>query len=857
MRRSSQQRAVAKVGRSSCRPLLWALLALSLVAKTALAEEVTPYEYVILIGRGPDRLFVQCRRVPPDSGFITDPDVGGYYPYHLARGQNHCVIVAPANAVPMYWFEAEKRYARWLNEATGRLETCRQASREIEQAVQAQRAFAARVEAYSPGWQKWLDAARERYVRYMAPGVKPAELDVLRLWDELNKRKEALLGTDVTAPAAPPEPSAPEAAAPQPAPPQQPATPGEQGPKPPTPQEQLPSPAHLLALPTPNNDGTHITLIWPLRSLDLLPRPRQEPKVAPQPPHREGAAQALTAEQQRELAEIETRLKALAEAHRWASCLAESQAKMEENRQALAKLRDGYVGDAAQFSLVWILLETETRLQVAGALGVKPDEITSARIAEAVPLLRQRLQEASPARRSPLAQASDYDTYDQLRYALGLAEAGRGRGDKPVALEQVEDDLLWRLQASIAGGDLGPQKAAAQAAPPTPKELLDAVAAYRTKGLAMDTDLSGKTLADWKAVGAELDGPLSKGWVNARTAELLGRLEKGQVKKPDVPFAAREQTRLTSLAKAASRRRNEVLQEFAERRYYFRLAVVPVGQPVVPETPQVASKPASATPDSFDESKLVNLAFVLLFMGAVLFMIGYVRRNPHIFIRRIAGLEAVDEAIGRATEMGQPVLFVHGLTGVSDIAVLASLAILSRIARRIADYQSALLVVNNDPIVYSVSTEVVQEGYAEAGKPDAFKADNIIMAASDQFPYVVAVAGIMARRRPAANFFMGYFFAESLILAEAGAATGAIQIAGTDSFTQLPFFITTCDYTLMGEELYAASAYLSREPRMLGTIKAQDFGKAILLLLMPAATVLGALGSRVLQVLLTAYEKGG
>jgi hypothetical protein len=73
---------------------------------------------------------------------------------------------------------------------------------------------------------------------------------------------------------------------------------------------------------------------------------------------------------------------------------------------------------------------------------------------------------------------------------------------------------------------------------------------------------------------------------------------------------------------------------------------------------------------------------------------------------------------------------------------------------------------------------------------------------------------------------MGMFFAESLVLAETGASVGSIQIAGTDAVTQLPFFITSCDYTLIGEELYAASAYLSREPVLLGGLKGQDMAKA-------------------------------
>jgi hypothetical protein len=93
---------------------------------------------------------------------------------------------------------------------------------------------------------------------------------------------------------------------------------------------------------------------------------------------------------------------------------------------------------------------------------------------------------------------------------------------------------------------------------------------------------------------------------------------------------------------------------------------------------------------------------------------------------------------------------------------------------------------------------------------------------------------------------MGYFNAESLLLAETGASTGAIQVAGTDQYIQLPFFITTCDYTLIGEELYAASAYLSRDPRLLGSLRGQDVGKAFLMITifgvsvaMTAAVVVG------------------
>ena len=115
----------------------------------------------------------------------------------------------------------------------------------------------------------------------------------------------------------------------------------------------------------------------------------------------------------------------------------------------------------------------------------------------------------------------------------------------------------------------------------------------------------------------------------------------------------------------------------------------------------------------------------------------------------------------------------------------------------------------------------------------------------DQFAYAAGVNGIMLREKPAAVFFQGKFYAESLILAETGNSIGAIQIAGTGSSSQIPFFVTACDYTLIGEEFYAASAYLSGSPEMLGSIKGQDYVKVgciILIVIVFISSILNGYG---------------
>jgi len=260
----------------------------------------------------------------------------------------------------------------------------------------------------------------------------------------------------------------------------------------------------------------------------------------------------------------------------------------------------------------------------------------------------------------------------------------------------------------------------------------------------------------------------------------------------------------------------------------------------------------TASENFFNWAKLNNLLIASAFSVLILGYIGIARRKA-LYIRRIGGLEALDEALGRATEMGKPVLFIHGLRDMSQISTIAAVNILGRIAGKTALYDTALRVVAPDPVVMSVSQETVQASYFEAGRPDSFNPDHVFVAGTEQFSYAAATEGIMIRDRPAAHIMMGYFYAESLLLAETGATTGAIQIAGTDAFTQLPFFVTTCDYTLLGEELYAASAYLSREPKLLGSLKGQDMGKALIIAVLIIGSFLSTFEITILKQLFSSY----
>ena len=238
----------------------------------------------------------------------------------------------------------------------------------------------------------------------------------------------------------------------------------------------------------------------------------------------------------------------------------------------------------------------------------------------------------------------------------------------------------------------------------------------------------------------------------------------------------------------------------------------------------------------FAPDKIPTLVAILVFGWVMFASQRKAKRGVEIPIRRLAGLDALDEAIGRATEMGRPVLYVPGTDEIKEIQTIYSMMILRHVARKTAEFGTPLIVPTKNAVVLAFAEEAVRQGCADAGRPDAFVADNVRYLSDEQFAYCAGIAGIMYRERPAANIYMGMFYAEALILAETGFLGGAIQVAGTARPEQLPAFVAACDYTIMGEEYFAVTAYITRDPSLVGTIRAGDVVKIAAIVLFLVGT---------------------
>jgi len=253
----------------------------------------------------------------------------------------------------------------------------------------------------------------------------------------------------------------------------------------------------------------------------------------------------------------------------------------------------------------------------------------------------------------------------------------------------------------------------------------------------------------------------------------------------------------------------------------------------------------------------VALLFAAIF-AAVFYCLWRAKRGHVPFIRRIAGVAALDEAIERATELGRPVVFGMGNGDLRAIETHASLSVLAYLARLAARLRTPFTALIRSPDVYPVAEEVMRQAYTAEGVPDQFRPkEQVLYLSTDSVIYAMGAARLIEESKAGCAVFFGAFDFTSLLMAEPGARMGVLQIAGDPSLFQIPFFVCTCDHTIIGEEYFAAGAYLSRDPATRATLLSQDIIKGIFAGLIILGTLVAQLHTPLaewLVKLLTKYK---
>lgn len=241
------------------------------------------------------------------------------------------------------------------------------------------------------------------------------------------------------------------------------------------------------------------------------------------------------------------------------------------------------------------------------------------------------------------------------------------------------------------------------------------------------------------------------------------------------------------------------------------------------------------------------VSFLLLMVAMTLFYLfaAKARAGHRYHLRPIEGYDAVQKAVGQAAEMGKPLHMALGTGGIgkdTTLETLAGMYTLQHLSHQAALCDTPLLVSVGDATILPAAQEIMFQGYSQAGYPDEYDSRQVQFLAPDPVAYAAGVMGTVNQEDLAANVMVGTFGDEFLLISETGVRKNVLQVGGTSNPNTLPFVYASTDHALIGEEIYAAGAYLQQDPNHIGGLMAQDVMRTALVITAVLTVVLRTLG---------------
>jgi hypothetical protein len=219
-----------------------------------------------------------------------------------------------------------------------------------------------------------------------------------------------------------------------------------------------------------------------------------------------------------------------------------------------------------------------------------------------------------------------------------------------------------------------------------------------------------------------------------------------------------------------------------------------------------------------------GLIVLVLFIGLLIFFLILGNRWPAVF-RPIRGYEALKAAIERAVEAGERVhlsLGTGSVIGADSAPAFAGLVLLKSVASTTSLSDKPVVVTSGDGAMAILAQDSLRSAYAEAGVEQRYQAISGRMLGPTPWSYVANLPILLPSENVSVHILAGSFGAEGAMAADFGERHGCFTLGGTDDAQTQALLYATAEYPLIGEEIFAAGAYLDVSPIYQASLKVQD-----------------------------------
>lgn len=232
---------------------------------------------------------------------------------------------------------------------------------------------------------------------------------------------------------------------------------------------------------------------------------------------------------------------------------------------------------------------------------------------------------------------------------------------------------------------------------------------------------------------------------------------------------------------------------------------------------------------------LIASLLIVISIAALYILTRRYRERSAVGLRNIKAYETLQKQVEKAMASGRSIHFSPGRGSLSKATNPTSLAGLSGLQRLTEDSISSdkpPLVTSGDGTLFVASQDVIRGGYEESGRPKAYSSQvsQFIAADSNPMAFGAGVSDILNQGEHGSNIIMGHIGPELLLMAEAAERERQTQIIGSDNLAALSVALSVTEDMILGEELYAAAAYLQEEPAHIASLQLQDILRILVVL---------------------------
>lgn len=239
------------------------------------------------------------------------------------------------------------------------------------------------------------------------------------------------------------------------------------------------------------------------------------------------------------------------------------------------------------------------------------------------------------------------------------------------------------------------------------------------------------------------------------------------------------------------------------------------------------------------------LIFILLCLGLILFYIFSDRTREKINLRNIQAFNHFRREVDLAVEAGKRLHISLGRGNINDVqggSAFIGLTILDRCARDASNSDRPPVTTSGDGLITILSQDTLQSTYRSLGTEQRYDPTNARLTGLTPMAYAAGTLPAIRDEHVSANFLAGHFGPEIALLTEAGERSQSLTVAGSDSIPAQAVIFATTDEPLLGEELYAAGAYLGAGAAHTASLGMQDILRWVLMAVIIIGAILKLLG---------------